>query len=144
MTYLLEHPDLISGLRNQGHKITLPRQLVLERLATDQNFTAEGLVQELTSVGRATVYRTLKLLLNEGLICRVVLDDGSISYRLSGPGHHHHLVCVSCHATEDIAECDIEGLIEGIRKNARYSVLGHRIEVYGFCPTCRENSAAGS
>jgi Fe2+ or Zn2+ uptake regulation protein len=119
MTYLLDRPDLIVGLKQQGHKITLPRQLVLERLAIDENFTAEGLVEELTSVGRATVYRTLKLLLNEGLICRVVLDDGSVSDRLSGAGHHHHLVCVSCHATQDIPECDLEG-IDGIRRRQLY------------------------
>jgi Fe2+ or Zn2+ uptake regulation protein len=133
---------LLDDLRDQGFKITSPRHLVIERVAgRDENFTAEELAAELAPIGRATVYRTLKLLLDQGLICRVVLSDGAVCYRASHAGHHHHLVCVSCGATEDVHLTDVENVIDGVRGATDYEIVGHRIEVYGFCPTCKQRQA---
>ena len=65
---------LIEDLRGQGHKITAPRHLVIEHLSVrEDNFSAEELVESLAPIGRATIYRTLKLLVDGGLICKV--DD---------------------------------------------------------------------
>jgi Fe2+ or Zn2+ uptake regulation protein len=102
VTALTETGELVDDLRGQGYKITTPRYRVIEWLAArDGNFSAEDLAADLVSVGRATVYRTLKLLLDQGLVCKVVLGDGSIAYRMSHKVHHHHLVCLGCGATED-------------------------------------------
>jgi Fe2+ or Zn2+ uptake regulation protein len=129
---------LVSELRDQGFKITSPRYQVIEHVAArEDNFTAEELAAELAPVGRATVYRTIKLLLDGGLICRIVMGDGSVCYRLSDKAHHHHLVCVSCGATEDIRLADVETVMAGVRNATRYDVVGHRIEVYGVCPACK-------
>jgi Fe2+ or Zn2+ uptake regulation protein len=134
-------PDrgLLAELRDQGFKITAPRHQVIEWLAghDEENFTAEALAAELASIGRATVYRTLKLLLDQGLICRVILNDGGVCYRLSHTGHHHHLVCVSCGATEDVHLDDVEDVLNRVRSATEYELVGHRIEVYGFCPRCK-------
>lgn len=138
MTLEAEAQVLLDDLRDQGFKITSPRHLVIQSIAArSENFTAEELAAELTPIGRATVYRTLKLLLDQDLICRVVLNDGSVCYRLSHRGHHHHLVCVSCGATEDVRLSDVEAVIDRVRGSTDYDVVGHRIEVYGFCPRCR-------
>ena len=142
MTIENEAQVLLDDLRDQGFKITSPRHLVIERVAgRDENFTAEELAAELAPIGRATVYRTLKLLLDQGLICRVVLSDGAVCYRASHAGHHHHLVCVSCGATEDVHLTDVENVIDGVRSATDYEIVGHRIEVYGFCPTCKQRQA---
>ena len=133
---------LLDDLRDQGFKITSPRHLVIESVAgRDENFTAEELAAELAPIGRATVYRTLKLLLDQGLICRVVLSDGAVCYRASHSAHHHHLVCVSCGATEDVHLTDVENVIERMREATDYDVVGHRIEVYGFCPSCKQRQS---
>jgi Fe2+ or Zn2+ uptake regulation protein len=130
--------NLVEKLRGQGFKITTPRYQVIERVVRDEeNFTAEELATELASVGRATVYRTLKLLLDQGLVCRVFLGDGSVCYRASHLAHHHHLVCISCGATEDVHLTDVEEVIDQVRGATEYEVLSHRIEVYGFCPRCK-------
>lgn len=131
--------SLVSELRDQGYKITTPRFQVIEWVTGQQedNFTAEEAAAALDSIGRATVYRTLKLLLDQGLICRVILNDGGICYRLSHKGHHHHLVCVSCSATEDIHLDDVENVIQRVRESTDYEIVGHRLEVYGFCPRCK-------
>ena len=71
---------LVSELRDQGFKITSPRQFVIESVADrEDNFTAEALAGELAPIGRATVYRTLKLLVDQGLVCRLVLGDRPIA-----------------------------------------------------------------
>jgi Fe2+ or Zn2+ uptake regulation protein len=129
---------LVADLRDLGYKITAPRYRVIEHLAgREENFTAEELAADLAPVGRATIYRTLKLLLEAGLVCKVVLGDGSFSYRMSHRGHHHHLVCVGCGATEDIGLADVEDVIDRVRGASGFELVGHRIEVYGFCPVCR-------
>lgn len=134
---------LVEDLRGQGYKITTPRYRVIERVAArDDNFTAEEIAAELAPVGRATVYRTLRLLLDRGLLCKVVLGDGSVCYRMSHNVHHHHLVCVGCGATEDIGRCGVEDVLASVRGATGYEVVGHRIEVYGVCPRCRDGAAA--
>ena len=138
MTVYTPTQGLVNELRDQGFKITTPRYQVIEWLAAhEDNFTAEELAAELASIGRATVYRTLRLFLDHGLICRLVLNDGSICYRLSHTGHHHHLVCISCGATEDVHLDDVEDVLQRIRDGTEYDVVGHRLEVYGFCPRCK-------
>jgi Fe2+ or Zn2+ uptake regulation protein len=137
-----EAQGLVDDLRDQGFKITSPRHLVIESVAArEDNFTAEELAAELAPIGRATVYRTLKLLLDQGLICRVVLGDGNVCYRASHKAHHHHLVCVSCGATEDIHLTDVENVLDEVREATDYQVVGHRLEVYGFCPTCKQRQS---
>ena len=134
---------LLEELRDQGFKITSPRFQVIEKVAgRDENFTAEELAAELAPVGRATVYRTLKLLLDTGLLCRLVLSDGSIAYRASHKAHHHHLVCISCGATQDVHLHDVEDVMSRVREETDYELVSHRLEIYGVCPDCRSRAAA--
>ena len=133
---------LADELRDQGYKITTPRFQVIEHVAgREQNFTAEELAGELSAIGRATVYRTIKLMLDQGILCRLIMGDGSVSYRMSHKAHHHHLVCVTCGATEDIDLGDVEAVMGHIRDASDYEVLSHRIEVYGFCPDCKQRQS---
>jgi Fe2+ or Zn2+ uptake regulation protein len=143
VTALSETGELVGDLREQGFKITTPRYRVIEWLAArDGNFTAEELAGDLAAVGRATVYRTLKLLLDQGLVCKVVLGDGGVAYRMSHKVHHHHLVCLGCGATEDIGRCGVDDVIATVRDATDYDVVGHRIEIYGICPSCKRQQVA--
>jgi len=142
VTAVSETQGLLDQLRDQGFKITGPRYQVVERVASrEDNFTAEELAAELAPIGRATVYRTLKLLLDQGLVCRVILGDGSVCYRASHKAHHHHLVCLGCGATEDVHLADVETVLARVREATDYEVVDHRIEVYGLCPRCRRRRA---
>ena len=130
---------VLDDLRDQGYKITSPRYSVIESVAgRDENFTAEELALELAPIGRATIYRTLKLLVDQGLVCRLVINDGAVCYRASHRSHHHHLVCVGCGATEDVHLADVEKVIDGVRGATQYDIVGHRIEMYGLCPICQK------
>lgn len=117
--------------------MTSERRQVLEHvLGTREAFTAEDAVRQLPGVGRATVFRTIKLLLDLDVVCRIIGEDGGVSYQLSRRGHHHHLVCVRCGKVEDFSLCTVPQMISELARNARFSVEGHRLEIYGHCADC--------
>jgi Fur family ferric uptake transcriptional regulator len=117
---------------------------VLEALVSaPAHFTVDDVLHRCPKVGRATVFRTMKLLLDLNAVCRVMMEDGSLHYRLSMRGHHHHLVCRSCGRVEDFATCDVASLVEELARNTEYDIEGHWLEVYGRCSSCRDASATG-
>ena len=76
MTTQLSTSDLIAAIEDLGYKITNPRRDLINLLGEkNQGFTAEEISKELIHVGRATVYRTLQLLLDAGLICKLAMPD---------------------------------------------------------------------
>lgn len=134
----MDSQTLLDAIGGRRYRITNPRRRVIESIAgKETNFTAEELHQELKGVGRATVYRTIKLLVEQGLLCKISLPDGSPRYMLTMSGHHHHLVCVSCGFVSEFHESEIEQLLSQWEASGRGSVVGHRIEVYVVCKACQ-------
>lgn len=128
-------------LEEHGHRVTRTRETVLARIRElDGNFTAEALVNDLPEVGRATVYRTIKLLLEDGLLCRVHRDDGQSFYRPSSPGHHHHLVCSVCGKTQDVEACTVDALVQQVTRTTGFKVTGHALEFFGTCTDCQQRA----
>jgi Fur family ferric uptake transcriptional regulator len=129
---------IVQRLELRGHRVTGSRRRVLEALAsTPAHFTVDDVLHLTTGVGRATVFRTMKLLLDLNVVCRVLMEDGSLHYRLSMRGHHHHLVCRSCGRVEDFSNCDVSSLVDQLRQVTEYEIEGHWLEVYGKCASCR-------
>ena len=129
---------VIERLEMRGHRITRSRRGVLEAvLAQDAHFTVDDVMRDTSKVGRATVFRTMKLLLDLNIVCRVLLEDGTLHYRLSTRGHHHHLVCRDCGRVEDFTNCDVGSLVSALSKATDYEIDGHWLEVYGRCQACR-------
>jgi Fur family ferric uptake transcriptional regulator len=128
----------IELLRN-GHRVTAPRKALLATMqGLGDHFTAEEIAAASPAVGRATVFRTLRLLQDVGIVCQVVLDDGTLQYRLTSGGHHHHIVCSQCGSVNDFASCDIQSLLAELARRTGYDIDAHRLEVYGRCASCRE------
>ena len=128
----------MEALGERGCRDTSPRRTVIWAIAQkERHFTAEELRDQLPGVGRATVYRSLKLLVEAGALCRVLLEDGNLHYQLSHRGHHHHLLCVECGASEDLLGCHIEDQLENVAAAHNFEVSGHWLEVYGRCQSCR-------
>lgn len=135
-----KHPSLVAvvqRLEDRGHRVTAPRLAVLAAAAdAGDQFSADEIAQRLPHVGRATVFRALKLFVEMDVFCRVLLDDGNLRYRWSRRGHHHHLVCSECGAVEDFTGCDVSGLLSEMSRRAGFTVEGHWLEVYGRCRAC--------
>ncbi len=129
---------IIQRLELRGHRITASRRRVLEALvAAPAHFTVDDVLRSVPDVGRATVFRTMKLLQDLNVVCRVLMEDGSLHYRLSTRGHHHHLVCRSCGRVEDFSTCDVSAVIDQLAQATEYQIEGHWLEVYGRCSACR-------
>lgn len=133
----------IRQLESLGHRITGSRRAVVDAVSRMESpFTAEEMCADLPRVGRATVYRNIKLLQEMGVLCRVLMEDGSPRYQPSHQSHHHHLVCVRCGSVRDFVDCDItDTLAEQVRRSG-FEVLGHRLEVFGRCRECGQAASA--
>ena len=141
----MSHPtpiDLMGRLEERGYRNTGPRRAVLEAvLRHDDGFSAEDIHHEVGVAGRATVYRTVRLLLDMGFICKLALLDGKPLYSLSHAGHHHHAVCLKCGAVTDVYNCGVDSLLDNVRLVTGSKVLGHRLEVFILCPDCAAAAA---
>ena len=127
-------------LEELGFRATAPRKTIADLLEQKQDsFTVKALSKELPAVGRATVYPTIKLLLEAGAVCKLATIDGSQIYSLCAVGyHHHHSVCIQCGAVEEFRAAAVERLISAISAEIPGEVIDHRIELYvvcGFCPS---------
>ena len=135
-------PNIMAVLEDRGYRSTNSRRSIVHILEEKgSGFTAEEIGKELPSVGRATVFRTLKLLLEIGVICRLNLPDGAPRYTLSRVEHHHHTVCVVCGNVGEFRAATIERLMRSLSNEIPGDVVGHRIELYITCDLCaKENT----
>ena len=120
-------------LEDQGYRSTAPRRAIVQLLERKQDgFSAEDICNELPSVGRATVYRTIKLLLNAGVICKLALMDGAPMYSLSRIEHHHHTVCVRCGTVGEFRAATVERLLRAVGDDIprRHRRAPHRVLRY--------------
>ena len=130
---------LLRRLEVQGVRLTGQRELVVRAIAEQEGVASpEALVYALhpQGVGRATVYRTLELLEQQGVITRMHLD-GRHSYALCDEGHHHHLVCTSCNAVLDVDAEDVEAAIQHLADRLKFRVDTHTLEFAGRCEACQ-------
>jgi Fur family ferric uptake transcriptional regulator len=91
--------------------------------------------QQSENLGIATVYRTIKLLIESERIKTVSLPDGEARYERAGLGHHHHFQCLECQEVVDLEHCPIS-IPRGTTFPDGYVVDYHEITLYGTCPSC--------
>jgi Fe2+ or Zn2+ uptake regulation protein len=89
-------------------------------------------------IGPATVYRTVALLEEMGLLCRIHDERREHRFVACTPGHVHHLVCTNCGRVVEFEACGIPVLERLLAVETGFSVEGHYLEVYGICSKCRE------
>ncbi|WP_425147730.1 Fur family transcriptional regulator [Deinococcus sp.] len=90
--------------------------------------------RDLPGLGTATVYRTLRLLQEQGEAHAVNLD-GEALYEASGRGHHHHFSCNACGRVYTLHSCPV-ALPSGTVYPGGFVVEGHEVTLYGRCPGC--------
>ena len=87
--------------------------------------------------GLATVYRTLALLSDAGVVDVLSHHGGEQCYRLCGEAHHHHLLCERCHRVVEVEECDLGNWVAEAAKQHGFVATDHRVEIVGLCADCR-------
>ena len=131
------------ALRARGYRLTAARRAILAALASaGEHPTADALAaavhQAAPGVGRMTVYRTLDLLCELGLLRPVYQGTGAAHYVLLLDGHHHHLVCSRCQRVIEFDDCALGELAETVARRYGFVVEGHLLEFYGRCAECRD------
>lgn len=90
-----------------------------------------------TTVGLATVYRTLQALADAGEVDALRGPDGEVRYRrCAGSGHHHHLVCRACGRAEELDAAEVEAWASAMATRHGFSGVEHTIELFGRCGPC--------
>lgn len=140
-------------LKDRGLKVTNQRVLVLEVLSNseDKHLTTEEIYElvkaDYPEIGLATVYRTIQLLLELGLVDRINLDDGFVRYEIGQitgehKHHHHHLICLGCSKVFSFEDDLLDQLEERIKETLNFQVIDHEVKLYGYCNVCSKNRHA--
>ncbi len=135
------NPEWVDLLRAAGYKITPSRLAVLHAVEhggahlLPAKILAAARVRAPT-LGRATVYRTLDLLTQLGILRPIYVGEGGPSY-IRAEGGHHHLVCSRCGCVVDFDRCIADEMVAELRERFGFEINSHLLEFYGLCPACR-------
>ncbi|MEU3713316.1 Fur family transcriptional regulator [Streptomyces catenulae] len=137
--------DWQSDLRKRGYRLTPQRQLVLEAVDRLEHATPDDVLTEVRktagSVNISTVYRTLELLEELGLVSHAHLGHGSATYHLADRHHHMHLVCRDC---TEVIEADLsvaEPFAATLREQFGFTTDLKHFAIFGRCRACTEKAA---
>jgi Fe2+ or Zn2+ uptake regulation protein len=152
--------ELVDQLTAAGYSNTRARRALLDALVASAGPASPA---DLLEAGRArhpalglvTVYRTLEILEQLGLVRKLHLEEGCHSYALSttalraegddhghgGDAHGHHVICQQCHRAVEFAGCDIDAVIASVQQQTGFAVRSHWLEMFGLCPTCQEKQS---
>ena len=132
--------SLAEALRSRGLRLTAQRQLVLEAVYALGHATPDqvhsAVSRTAAGVNITTVYRTLELLEELGLVTHAHLSHGSPTYHAVGEDQHVHLVCRDCGAVEEVSPAVLDGLVATLADSRGFQVdIGH-VALFGVCAGC--------
>ena len=126
-------------LSDKSLKYTRQRQAIAEVFHETSGHLSLNELHELararhSSVGYATVYRTMKLMTESGLAEEHHFGEGQVRYEPAHDGDHHdHLICVTCGRITEFEDAEIERLQDAIASRLGFKVTDHKHEIYGEC-----------
>lgn len=130
-------------LELRGEKLTEPRRLLVNHIFnTHKHFDADELVSDLRQAGRrvsrSTVYRTLRLLVEAGLLRELRLTNRSAYEHAYGYPSHDHLHCAECGAIIEFRNDEIRQIRESVGQQHGFRPDNHRFIITGQCADCRK------
>jgi Fur family ferric uptake transcriptional regulator len=132
-------------LRESGHRLTPQRELVLAAIETLGHATPDEVYAEVrthsSAINLSTVYRTLELLDELGLIHHAHLSDRAPTYHSTSGHEHSHLICRSCHRVISVDRQEMEAALEPVAERHGFAPDYGHLTVFGTCSDC---AGAGS
>ncbi len=134
---------VIAALRRHGYKLTPQRRAVIQVVTSSQDHLTPATIHEKIrrvhpNISLVTIYRTLEILAELGLICEVHAGGNCRSYTISTPQHHHHLICSNCGIVIDFTGHHLSGLERSLSKESGFRIDGHLLEFVGLCQACQK------
>jgi Fur family transcriptional regulator, ferric uptake regulator len=131
-----------STLRQHGFKVTPQRRIVIDEIiGSHEHQTPAAIYEQVKTdhpgIGLVTIYRTLEILAELGLICETHAGHSCRSYLMrESSGHHHHLICSDCGKVEIFTDCDLDELENKLMEKSGFKVDSHLLEFLGQCRQC--------
>ena len=137
-------------IREKGLRYTPERELIItEIFSVHDHFDVDELYLRLRRknkrVSKASIYRTVPLLIESGLIKEVYFEDGHLHYEhIYGHKQHCHFRCMGCGKIVEFPDDEILKIQNEISERYGFDVRSHRFELLGYCPVCaRRDKASG-
>jgi Fur family peroxide stress response transcriptional regulator len=131
---------IINALRSKGYKAT-PQRIAISKIAlsSHEHPNIQKIYREVrkhhSTVSLATVYKTLQILQETGLIQELSFPQGQTRYDpYIKP--HINLVCLQCGKIQDIEDSALNDLIQKVASNAHFTLTSQRVDIYGICNKC--------
>lgn len=137
---MTDYRDLFNG---KGVKNTPSRNLIYGILSeTGLPMTAEQIFIKLKetekSVNLSTVYRTLELFVEKGLVLRAIMtENNKAMFEVNHHDHKHYLVCLNCREMIPVEGCPLDEYEKVLNNKIGFDVTGHKFEIYGYCKNCQ-------
>ncbi len=135
-------------LREQGLPVTQQREAVADVVfSSDAHLSVDDIERRLREsgerIGKATIYRTLDLLVRSTLVAEHDFGEGFKRYehRLSRQPDHDHLICLECGGVTEFKSAELRRLQNQVAREHGFRTSRHKLEIYGLCPDCQ---AAGA
>lgn len=136
----MQQKTLKALLKKNGASLTKPRKLVFELLLDQKPQSMQVLTGRAKGkVDRATVYRTMQLFEDIGIVNRLNIG-WKYKFELSDvfQGHHHHFHCTNCGTTFSLEPSSmLETMIDTVAAKSGHAPRGHQLEIYGLCNDCQ-------
>jgi Fur family transcriptional regulator, ferric uptake regulator len=138
-----EDRQMIDALGEKGYRMTPQRLMIVSAIAgSDDHVSAEEVfsqvLEKYPNVNISTVYRTLDLLEELGLVTKTDLGGGRVRYHPADKGHHHHLVCRDCGAIIDLDESALSVLKETLLRDYGFIADLKHLGIWGRCIRCQK------
>lgn len=139
--------SLKEELKKKGYKLTPQRRSIVDTIIANEgkHLTTEEIYDEVKrdcpEIGLATVYRTILLLEEMGIVYKLDLNDGCSRYELAHVNEthrHHHLVCNNCGKVLEVEDDLLEELETQIEASYKFKILDHSVKFFGLCENCKE------
>ena len=130
-----------SQLREAGYRVTPQRQLILDAVChLGGHVTPEEVYEHVhesaPAVNRATVYRTLAFLREQGFITATQRRKGGFSYEIAATEPHHHLVCRQCGDSLELPHSALRGLFQEVEAQHGFVIDMKHVTFFGLCARC--------
>jgi Fur family transcriptional regulator, ferric uptake regulator len=133
--------DYETILRSAGHRVTSQRVLILDAVCDGDGHTTLGevymRVREVDpSIDRSTLYRTLKLFVDLGLVVSADTGDGETYYEIAKPHRHHHLVCRQCGKEQEVEHTVMQRMFDQVFQQCGFKADTDHLVLFGLCSEC--------
>ncbi len=135
--------QLLEDLRSSGIHPTQQRLRVFQTLTESKGHLSAEEIHALVRskaprIGLATIYRTLHALKEKGLVEEHRFNDEFSRYEATPAKHHDHLICLECGKVVEFGQPVIEQLQESAARENHFTIVSHRLEIYGICESCQK------